>query len=244
MEDYKITETDMANPWFKFYGGEYLGDPKMDAFDGNERSCWLTVLSLASQSDEGWILYTSEEKLLEKSGIPTAERVIYSGVLAKYQKFEMLEACNGDVTQGFRPKNWEKRQYSEGYSRVKRFREKESNDSVTAKITTEENRIEENRIDKNIYAAEFEKFWSLYPKKVGKPKSHALWKLLSSEDRISIMADLPLRKFDDKWVNGFVKDPERYIKNRQWEDEISKPRQQKSQASNIIRPANDKYSKL
>ena len=143
----------MANQWFKFWGGEYLGDPKMDAFDGNERSCWLTILSLASQSEDGWILYTSEEKLLEKSGIKATERPIYSGVILKFEKFMMIEARNGDVTQGFKPLNWEKRQYSEGYSRVKKFREKTGNESETAKITTEENRIDKNRLD-NIDIAE------------------------------------------------------------------------------------------
>lgn len=145
----------MANQWFKFWGGEYLGDPKMDAFDGNERSCWLTILSLASQSEDGWILYTSEEKLLEKSGIKTTERPIYSGVLLKFEKFMMIETRNGDVTQGFKPINWEKRQYSEGYSRVKKFRNKTGNENETSKITTEENRIDKNRIDKNTSKTSF-----------------------------------------------------------------------------------------
>ena len=158
----------MANQWFKFYGGEYMSDPKMDAFDGNERSCWLTILCLASQSDEGWILYTSEEKLLEKSGVPTAERVKYSSILQKFFKFSMLQFCNVDVTQGFRPKNWEKRQFSEGYSRVKKFRQLSSNKNVTPDITIEENRIEENR--KDIYD-HFETFWKEYPRKVAKKKA-------------------------------------------------------------------------
>lgn len=138
----------MSNQWLKFYGGEYLSDPKMDAFDGNERSCWITILSLASQLDDGWIKYSSEEKIIEKSGIKVIERVQYIGILEKFLNFGMLQYCNGDVTQGFKPKNWEKRQYSEGYSRIKRFRDKASNGYVTQKITTEENRIEENRIDK------------------------------------------------------------------------------------------------
>ena len=138
----------MSNQWFKFYGGEYLSDPKMDAFDGNERSCWVTILSLASQLDDGWIKYSLEEKIIEKSGIKVSERSQYIGVLDKFLKFNMLQYCNGDVTQGFKPKNWDKRQYSEGYSRIKRFRDKFSNGDVTQKITTEENRIEENRIEK------------------------------------------------------------------------------------------------
>lgn len=73
----------------------------------------------------------------------------------------------------------------------------------------------------------FDDFWGIYPKKVGKQKTKELWNKLKTEDQEKIMEDIPKRQAgDDKWVNGFVKDPERYIKHRQWEDEIIKPRGQ------------------
>ena len=72
---------------------------------------------------------------------------------------------------------------------------------------------------KNIYTS-FENFWSIYPKKVGKGNTEQLWKNLSLEVKEKILDDIPRRKSDDKWLNGFIKDPERYIKSRQWEDEI------------------------
>lgn len=142
----------MTNPWFKFYGGEYLSDPKMDALDGNERSIWMTILCLASQSGDGIVRYTTEEKLIEKAGVLSMYRKNYKGVLNRFEKLQMLEECNGNLTEGFKPKNWEKRQYSEGYLRVKRFREKDSNadgnDDVTDEITIEEKRVEESREEK------------------------------------------------------------------------------------------------
>lgn len=192
-----------ANKWLKFYGGEYLSDPKMDAFDGNERSIWITILSLASQTDDGWIKYTNEQKLLEKAGIRIEHRCLYTDVLQKFFTFSMLEFCNGSVTEGFRPLNWEKRQYSEGYSRVKRFRKINKHLDETVKITTEENRIEENRIDKNRtmidvvkkkeskktktqrlndgYTKTFEEFWNAYPSKIGKGKAYEVFQLLSED---------------------------------------------------------------
>jgi hypothetical protein len=139
----------MTNPWFKFYGGEYLADPKMDALDANERSIWLTILCLSSQSEDGFIRYTTTEKLIEKAGVRLFDRPSYLNVMQKFDNLQMIERCNGDVTDSFKPKNWEKRQYSEGYSRVRKFREKNSNADETPLITIEERRIEEKRIEKN-----------------------------------------------------------------------------------------------
>lgn len=132
----------MVNPWFKFYGGEYLSDTKMMALDAVERGCWITILSLANQSEGGVIKYISEEKILELSNVPIKDRKKYQGLLQKLLNLKMLLLDNGDVTV----KNWEKRQYSEGYSRVKRYRD---NVRVTEDITTEKKRIEENRREYN-----------------------------------------------------------------------------------------------
>lgn len=95
--------------------------------------------------------------------------------------------------------------------------------STNNQLTTNKN-VKNVKNDKNIYTSEFEKFWSLYPKKVGKQKSSTEWGKINKTEYEKIYEDIPRRKEDDKWVNGFVKDPERYLKSRQWEDEILKPR--------------------
>lgn len=128
----------MANQWFKFYGGEYLGDPKILQLGAYERSCWLTLLCLASQSENGEIKFLSEAQLLVMSGVSINSENGES-ILSKFEQLDMITISNGVVTI----KNWGKRQYSEGYERVKRFRD---NKKVTQKSTI---RIEENRIDKN-----------------------------------------------------------------------------------------------
>jgi len=71
-----------------------------------------------------------------------------------------------------------------------------------------------------IYTTEFESFWKIYPKKVGKSKTFELWKRLDITEKKKIFEDIPKRMKDEKWVAGFIKDPERYIKNQQWEDQI------------------------
>lgn len=127
----------MANQWFKFYGGEYLSDPKMLQLNASERSCWVTLLCLASQSENGEIKFFSEAQLLALSGVTDNT----SNVLKKFEELEMIRFCNGIVTVI----NWQKRQYSEGYSRVQQFRKRKSNTKDNDRI--EENRIEEKRED-------------------------------------------------------------------------------------------------
>ncbi len=134
----------MANPWFKFYGTEYLGDRKIRKLTGDERSCWITLLALASsESKDGKIKNLVENDLLEMSGV--TQKI---SVLDKLQDLGMILVSNGIVTVT----NWEKRQYSESLNRVRAFRKRDSNDTVT----TYKNRIDKKREDKNTYG-EFKK---------------------------------------------------------------------------------------
>ena len=88
-------------------------------------------------------------------------------------------------------------------------------------LKAEVKRREVKRREENIYNDDkFNSFWSLYPKKVGKPKTFELWKELSEKTKDKILLDVVARMQDEKWIGGFIKDPERYIKNQQWEDEI------------------------
>lgn len=84
----------------------------------------------------------------------------------------------------------------------------------------------------DIYPDDFISFWTLYPKKVGKPKTYAEWKSISKVNRSKILEDIPKRMEDEKWVGGFIKDPERYLKHQQWEDEIIKKKGSQTLANN------------
>lgn len=90
-------------------------------------------------------------------------------------------------------------------------------------------------ITKEIYS--FEEFWLSYPKKVGKGKSLEIWKKIKDSDKIAIKEDIPKRLHDKKWLGGFIKDPERYLKHRQWEDEIQIDK-------NSLKVDNGKYNSI
>lgn len=136
----------MTNPWFKFYAGDYLTDTKILQLNAQERSCWVTLLCLANQSEDGSVKFLSEDQLLILSGVTG----LLPNILKKFEELNMIRISNGVVTVI----NWEKRQYSEGYSRVKNFRKRKSNAEDNDRV--EENREEKIKIDKNIYG-EFKK---------------------------------------------------------------------------------------
>lgn len=142
--------------WFKFYGTEYLSDPKMLSLTPEERSCWITLLCYASvngdnandnESDNGTIRYLDEQKLMLQAGLDFTndcwDRTV--GVLKKFENLGMIRNDNGMITV----LNWGKRQNSSltGYERVKRYRERHKNDNASdnAMITSEERRGEKIR---------------------------------------------------------------------------------------------------
>ena len=121
----------MANQWFKFYGGEYLGDPKVYGMTAQERSCWVTLLCLASiSSSPGKISFLSEEQLMLMSGIDFQKDEWDSvrGVLKKFENLKMIDVSDGYIQLI----NYEKRQNSnltEAEKKAK-YREKKKKDVV------------------------------------------------------------------------------------------------------------------
>lgn len=149
----------MAQQWYKFYGGEYLADTKIATLSAQERSCWITLLCLASTSTiPGVVEFLTVEVLLNKSGIifdplhpEDWDKAI--SVLQKFERMKMIEiGDNGLITI----LNWERRQESplSVTERVRKYRAKirEKYEDVTIGNDGNENdndRVEENRIDKN-----------------------------------------------------------------------------------------------
>lgn len=128
--------------WFKFYGQDYLSDPKILALSACERSCWITLLSYGSVNDNGMITFLDEQQLMAQAGIsPMHEEWDATiGVLKKMEKLQMITIDNDMITI----LNWQKRQETSltGYERVKKYRKKKRNDNdvITQMITSDKNR--------------------------------------------------------------------------------------------------------
>lgn len=137
----------MANPWFKFYGGEYLSDQKILSLSSAERSCWVTLLSYASLTS-GVVKHISEEQIMSQAGVNPhlGEWEETKGVLEHFKRLKMIDIGK----KAIRVKNWKKRQevYSESWDRVKKWREKNTGNVTETLPSNGKKRVEENREDK------------------------------------------------------------------------------------------------
>lgn len=66
---------------------------------------------------------------------------------------------------------------------------------------------------------DFEMFWNLYDKKVGREKCQKLWSKLSKRDKEKCLDYIPLYKLaqPDK---KYRKNPETFLRNKSWNDEL------------------------
>lgn len=115
--------------------------------------------------------------------------------------------------------NFESSQKSNSYQKSNGLVTEKVTDSVkTVTLTgTKKESIKENI--NTIVQNEFERFWNLYDKKVSKEKSFKLWIKLKTEDKMKIFETLPLyvKSTPDK---QYRKNPDTYLRNKSWKDEI------------------------
>ena len=209
--------------WFKFYGQDWLSDPKTLALSASERSCWITLLAYASINDDGIVKFLDEQQLMTQAGVSnTHEEWDYTiGVLEKFKNLKMITIDNEIITI----LNWGKRQETSltGYQRVKRYREKHKNDNDdngkdNAKITLDKNRIDKNRIYNTSDLISFQKFWDLYDKKKDKVWCENKWNKIPLAEQKRIMEYIPEYKKETPDIK-YRKNPKTFLNAKNWEDE-------------------------
>lgn len=70
------------------------------------------------------------------------------------------------------------------------------------------------------YSESFEKFWKAYPKKVRKKSAFSKWKNIHRlADLEFILQVIEKQKTWQSWIDGFIPDPERWLRDERWNDE-------------------------
>ena len=216
-----------AQKWFKFYGQEYLSDPKIERLTPVERSCWLTILCMASTTD-GVIRFLTIEALLNRSGVHfdpyrPDEWENALGILKKFETLEMI-ACqeNGDITVT----NWDKRQETNltGAERVRKHRLLKTFDTdVTTDVTNvtlDKNRIDKNRIE---YTSDFDAFWLAYPKRIGKTAAYKAWGKAKLPALDVVLLAVEKQKKSKQWQadqGQYIPHPATWLNQGRWDDEL------------------------
>ena len=225
--------------WFKFYGQDWLTDLKVRKLSLEDKMCFITLLCLASTADEGGVVRNCDETtLIELSNLrdnPYDTNNEYQRAIGCLERYKALQIVtlhdNGDVTVN----NFDRRQ-GENLSnaeRQKAYRErlkttpKERNSrNVTryndSNARIEENRIEENRIETIYNSDSFNKFWTSYPKKIGKGAAEKSWEKLKPPLDVVLTA-IESQRTTDQWSKDsgkFIPHPATWLNQKRWEDEI------------------------
>lgn len=129
------------------------------------------------------------------------------------------------IGDDWKPTRWEMRQAAKdktGAERQKRFRENQVLRKQTRYVTgdvTEPLRTEEE-VEEELYIAQFDAFWSAYPKKVDRKKAKAKFQKLKNNIRELVVSNVQIRsKSDRQWLEGYAPNPTTYLNGSRWEDE-------------------------
>lgn len=136
--------------WFKFYGQDFMTDPKIRRLNPIQQLMWVYLLCLASNTEDGEVKFITEEDLTLATGILPQDDMwdMTSGFFKRCVEMDMLRVTNNGVAL----LNYTKRQISNASNaeRQARFRKKhrynKDNGNVTQRYENNA-RVEESRID-------------------------------------------------------------------------------------------------
>ena len=201
---------------------------------------WFKLLTLAGKTNDNGQIYINYKMPMTIEMLVTLlnrKRTIIELALNTFEQFGMIE-----VEDFISIKNWSKHQNVQALDDIKaqnrlrqaRYREKqkqllsgEKKEKETKTVTLQSRyvtHIDKDK-DKEYIYAQFDKFYSLYPKKHGKQNALKSWEKLKPDDSLcqEIMTALSQQKKSEQWTkdNGkFVPYPATWLNGRRWEDEI------------------------
>jgi len=127
--------------------------------------------------------------------------------------FTVVSICNWEAYQGDEPDN----RTNEGPTKDS----PRTNEGPT-KDTNKNGRMQEPKKETTNSCKRFEEFWQAYPTKKGKKPCKEIWrrkKLDSMAD--TLIQDVQNRQQQDKkWKDGFIPNPQTYLNQERWEDEV------------------------
>jgi hypothetical protein len=110
-----------------------------------------------------------------------------------------------------------------------RFPEPQGNSGKVREIPSEQNRTEEKGTEENTLIAlneRFERFWSEYPRKVGKDAARRVWLHRAPADDLTdlIIAKVREHRASAQWLKDggqFIPHPRTWLHGKRWEDETT-----------------------
>ena len=216
-------------PAMPFYFGDWRKSPEVRALDLDVRMIWFEMLGLMWESTERGYL-TLNDRCVSNSVITRMlgiDITTFEKALKQMEDFNVFSRRDdGAIYSRKMVRDEEIRRIKSEAGKIgmdKRYNKTVITHDITKSITNTENEDEneiEDRITKSLIVT-FENFWDLYDKNVGQIKCETLWMQISNEERIECINKLPeyIKSTPDK---QYRKDPEKYLKEKAWRNEIIK----------------------
>lgn len=140
--------------WFKFYGQDFITDPKMGFLSTAQRLMWVYLLAMASQSEkrDGILKFISLDHLRMIAGISTEDEnwKATDKTLELFAEMKLITIIDEFTIKITNYENYQEKELTNA-ERQERYRLKKqiSNEIVTPILQQGNARIDKNRIDKN-----------------------------------------------------------------------------------------------
>lgn len=202
----------MSNSWFSVH--RQIWDNPISK-KPNYLAVWIYLVSHANYADKEYIL--NNEKILIKRGS-------FVGSIKKIaEHFKMPRTTVGRIINYFKVDSMLDIKSTSKYSlftilKYEEFQKVDIKRTSNGHQTDTTNK--DNKDNNKIYAQNFEEFWKLYPRKIGKGKARDKYKSLVSKHELIITA---LNKQIPCWKDievKYIPHPATWLNQERWEDEI------------------------
>ena len=248
-------------PYLPLYIQDYLTDEKLNMCSWQTQGIYIKILCiLHKQKKYGSILYKLNSKQTE-SIIKDFALILVKQIPCQMNDMEnaLSELIDNEVLMIENNELYQKRMLKDGETSIARsiagkkgggnpnlYKQtpKQKYKQIPEDEDEDEYESDNENVNENVNIIKFEKFWEEYDKKVSKLKTEPLWNKLSNKDRELIIDYIPEYKLSQP-DKSYRKNPDVFIRNRAWEDEIIIKQQTKGLGStrNIITDK-DQYKDL
>lgn len=204
------------NSWIKLYR-KFLEWEWYD--DVNTKVLFLHILLRANYKDKKWrgeVIHrgewiTSLEHMSQETGLSVQQVRTSIDKLKSTNEITYLGTPNySKITV----KNYKK--YQQATSSLTNEQQ-----TINKRLTT----TKERKKERNIYICSFEKFWNLYPRKIGKKKAESAYKKVATSKNKEKEILKGLGEYIKKWRaentdSKFIPHPTTWINQGRWEDEV------------------------
>ena len=233
----------MAMPWFRMYT-EARTDRKLASLTDQQFRVWFNMICLAGEFRERGTVDTSDPFLLAIE-VANGDTELLNDVISMLSRLQILTVDETSITFT----HWVERQYDKESDtpekvneRVKRHRDTVKRDVTPMKrdetrsnalyTDTEEDNNPHPAIagDAVSLSADFEAFWAVYPKKVGKQDAIKAWKTTKKTrpaiDKIIVSVSQQTQSTQWQKDGGqFIPNPATWLRAGRWDDVPVQPSQ-------------------